>query len=174
MVGLNISLRYIFKPSYSPHCINIDVNSKRLIDMKISTIKVKCRPWGHKFEVPFLWDFSYGQFIYSSRDGQRHRYLEGINNKTWDFVNKIIEDNNKRIKDKAETIQSVLGQIADKDASIDFYQNKKIICPTCGRNAWHLYRDDIVGSVEVKEMTFDRFERLTIEEKEKEIKLLIK
>jgi len=25
MVGLNISLRYIYKPSYSPHCININV-----------------------------------------------------------------------------------------------------------------------------------------------------
>jgi hypothetical protein len=26
-VGLNISLRYIFKPSYSPHCINSNVGS---------------------------------------------------------------------------------------------------------------------------------------------------
>ena len=142
--------------------------------MKVSTIKVKCRPWGHQFEVPFLSDFSYGQFIYSSNDGQRYRYLEGINNKTWDFVSKIIEGDTKRTEDKAETIQSVLGQIADKDTDTDFYQNKKIICPTCGRKAWHVYRDNIVGSVEVKEMTFDRFERLTIEDKEREILLLIK
>ena len=27
MVGLNISLRFIFKPSYSPHCINSNVGS---------------------------------------------------------------------------------------------------------------------------------------------------
>jgi hypothetical protein len=27
-VGLNISLRYIFNPSYSPHCINTNVVSK--------------------------------------------------------------------------------------------------------------------------------------------------
>ena len=25
MIGLNISLRFIFKPSYSPHCINRNV-----------------------------------------------------------------------------------------------------------------------------------------------------
>jgi hypothetical protein len=25
-VGLDISLRFIFKPSYSPHCININVS----------------------------------------------------------------------------------------------------------------------------------------------------
>jgi hypothetical protein len=30
MVGLNISLRFIFKPSYSPHCINTNVASHRV------------------------------------------------------------------------------------------------------------------------------------------------
>ena len=30
MVGLNISLRFIFKPSYSPHCININVGCNGL------------------------------------------------------------------------------------------------------------------------------------------------
>ncbi|MFM7858586.1 MAG: hypothetical protein ACKO96_43365, partial [Flammeovirgaceae bacterium] len=31
-VGLNISLRYIFKPSYSPHCINSNVVGKLASD----------------------------------------------------------------------------------------------------------------------------------------------
>lgn len=142
--------------------------------MKVSKIKVKCRPWGHKFETPFLSDFSYGQFIYSSQDGQSHRYLDGLNNKTWDLVQKVVKDSNKKQKDEGEIIQTIIGHIADKDSTTDFYQNKRIICPTCRRKAWHVYRDDIVGSTEIKEMTFNRFERLTNEEKEKEIKLLIK
>ena len=138
--------------------------------MKVSTIKAKCRPWGHKFETPILSEFSYGQFIYSSQNGQSYRYLDAINNKTWDFVQKVIQNNG--IKDGGEIIQSILGHIADKDAAVDFYQNKKIICPTCGREVWHVYRNTIVGQVEVNEMTFDRFERLAIEEKEKEIQFL--
>ena len=32
MVGLNISLRYIFKPSYSPHCINTNVGSNPFLN----------------------------------------------------------------------------------------------------------------------------------------------
>jgi hypothetical protein len=141
--------------------------------MKVSTIKVKCRPWGHKFETPVLSDFSYGEFIYSSQDGQSYRHLYALNNKMWDFVSQIIEGYNKKLKDEGGVIQAILGRIADKDSTVDFYQNKKIICPTCGRKAWNVYSDDIVGSVEVKEMTFDRFERLTPDEKENEIKLLI-
>jgi hypothetical protein len=31
MVGLNISLRFIFKPSYSPHCINSNVGMSKII-----------------------------------------------------------------------------------------------------------------------------------------------
>jgi hypothetical protein len=34
MVGLNIPLRFIFKPSYSPHCININVGSNPAEKMK--------------------------------------------------------------------------------------------------------------------------------------------
>jgi hypothetical protein len=160
--------------SKAHHCANTNVGSKWLIDMKVSTIKVKCRPWGHQFETPFLSDFSYGEFIYSSQDGQSYRHLYGLDNKTWDFVSQMVKKDNKKIKDEGEVIQDILGHIADKDSTADFYQNKRIICPTCGRKAWHVYRDKIVGSVEVKEMTFDRFERLTLDEKEKEIKLLIK
>lgn len=142
--------------------------------MKVSIVKAKCRPWGHKFETPLLSDFSYGQIIYSSKDGKSFRYLEAINNGTWNFVQKTVSNNNKKIKDEGETIQTILGLIADKYPNTDFYQNQKIICPTCGRNAWHVFRDDIAGFVDVKEMTFDRFERLTADDKKREIDLLIK
>jgi hypothetical protein len=142
--------------------------------MKISKIKVKCRPWGHKFEAPFLSDFSYGQFIYSSQDGQVYRYLDGLNNKAWDLVQKIVKDIGKGIRDEGNVIQTILGHIADKDSGAEYYQNKKIICPICKRTAWHVYRDDAVGYVELPLMTFDRFGELNDKDKEREIKSLIK
>ncbi len=141
--------------------------------MKVSTIKVKCRLWGHVFEYPLLSDFSYGQFIYSSQNGQSYRYLFGLNNKTWDFVSKIVKGDINKVKNEGEVIQAILGRISDKDSTTEYYQNNKIICQTCGRKAWHVYRNNILGYVEVKEMTFDRFERLTLDEKENEVKLLI-
>src|SRR5687767_9852723 len=38
MVGLNISLRFIFKPSYSPHCINTNVVCNSLAKMRFSIL----------------------------------------------------------------------------------------------------------------------------------------
>ena len=41
MVGLNISLRYIFKPSYSPHCINTNVVAHALSENSSTDKKEK-------------------------------------------------------------------------------------------------------------------------------------
>ncbi len=37
MVGLNISLRFIFKPSYSKHCINTNVGRKPWVPKNLRT-----------------------------------------------------------------------------------------------------------------------------------------
>ena len=143
--------------------------------MRVSTVKAKCKSCGQHFETPLLSDFSYGEFVYSSQSGQRCKYLSGINNKTWDFVKSIVTaDIEIKSKDKGELIQKVIGLIADNDNKADFYQNEKIICPTCGRDAKKLERDNVTGFIEIDEMTFGRFERLTVDEKKKEIGLLIK
>jgi hypothetical protein len=97
--------------------------------------------------------------------------LFGINNKTWDFVQSVVEE--VKTKDKGEIIQKVMGLIADNDTKADFYQNEKIICPTCGRDAKIMDRDTVTGFIEIDEMTFDRFERLTADERKKEIDILI-
>jgi len=155
------------------HCRNTNVGSKRLNEMKVSTVKAKCKSCGHHFETPLLSDFSYGEFIYSNQSGHSYKYLVGLNNKTWDFVQSIVNSDNKT-KDKGEVIQKVMGLIADNDAKADFYQNEKFICPTCGRDAKILDRDNVTGFIEIDEMTFDRFERLTADEKKEEIGLLVK
>jgi hypothetical protein len=66
-----------------------------------------------------------------------------------------------------------MGLIADNEEKADFYQNKNLVCPTCGRDAKILDRDNVTGFIEIDEMTFDRFERMTADEKEKEISLLM-
>jgi len=139
--------------------------------MRVSTVKAKCKSCGQHFETPLLSDFSYGEFVYSSQNGQRHKYLVGINNKTWDFVQSVV--NELKTKDKGEIIQRVMGLIADNDTKADFYQNEKLICPTCGRDAKITDRDTVTGFIEIDEMTFDRFERLTADERKKEIDVLI-
>jgi len=143
--------------------------------MRVSTVKAKCKSCGQHFETPLLSDFSYGEFVYSSRNGQRYQYLLGINNKTWDFVQSVVNaDIEVKTKDKGEIIQKVMGLVADNESKTDFYQNEKLICPTCGRDAKILDRDNVTGFIEIDEMTFDRFERLTADEKKKEIGVLIK
>ncbi len=151
------------------------LGGKRLNDMRVSTVKAKCNSCGQHFETPLLSDFSYGEFVYSSQSGQRYKYLFGINNKAWDFVQSIVNaDLTLKTKDKGEIIQKVMGLIADNDTKADFYQNQKFICPTCGRDAKILDRDNVTGFIEIDEMTFERFDCLPADEKKKEIGLLIK
>lgn len=143
--------------------------------MRVSTVKAKCKSCSQHFETPLLSDFSYGEFIYSNQSGQRYKYLLGINNKTWDFVQSMVNaDNEIKSKEKVELIQKVIGLIADNETKAEIYQNKKIICPACGGDANILNRDNVTGFMDINEMTFERFERLTADEKKKEIRLLIK
>ena len=101
--------------------------------MRVSILKAKCKSCEHHFETPLLSDVSYGEFVYSSLSGQRYKYLFGINNKTWDFVQSVVTvDMEVKTKDKGEIIQRVMGLIADIDTKTDFYQNEKLICPSCG------------------------------------------
>ena len=141
--------------------------------VKVSTIRVKCRPWGHQFEFPILSDSSYGEFIYSNQNGKSYTYFNGINNNAWDFVQETISFNGKRIKDYGKTIQKIIGLIADKKEPTETFQNERIICPVCGRNAWHVYRDNVVGFIELEEMSFKRFEQLNLNERKREIEELI-
>jgi hypothetical protein len=67
-----------------------------------------------------------------------------------------------------------MGLIADNETNTDCYQNEELICPACGRYAKIIDRDTVTGFIEIDEMTFDRFESLTPDEKKKEIGLLIK
>ncbi len=139
--------------------------------MKVSTVKAKCKSCGQHFDTPLLSDFAYGEFIYSNRSNPRHKYLFGLNNKTWDFVQSIVNvDNNVKSKDKGEIIQKIMGQIADNDNKSDPYQNSVIICPTCGQEGKIVDRDMLTGFVEIEEMTFDRFDRLNPTEKEREVR----
>lgn len=71
-------------------CVYLDAGRKRIIDMKVSTVKAKCKSCGLQFETPLLSDFSYGEFVYSSQSGLGYKYLYGINNRTWDFVQSVV------------------------------------------------------------------------------------
>ncbi len=141
--------------------------------MRISIVRAKCKLWGHRFEVPLLSDFSYGDFIYSSQDGKKHRFFESLNNKTWNFVEKIVSDDYRYSNHSGDIIQMIIGRVADKDQSVKFFQNRKTICPECGENVCHVFINDIVGFVEVEEMTFHSFEKLSTKEKAKEVKSIL-
>jgi hypothetical protein len=141
--------------------------------MRVTTVKAKCKSCGLNFSAPLLSDFSYGEFVYSSQNAQRYQYLFAINNMTWDFVQSVLTVDFKiKAKDTGGIIQRVMGLIADGDGKVDFYQNEKVLCPSCGRDAKIQDRDSLTGFAEIDEMTFDRFERLTTEEKKKEIELI--
>jgi hypothetical protein len=53
--------------------------------------------------------------VYSSHSGQRCKHLFGINNKTWDFVQSVVDaDIQVETKDKEKVIQKVMVTIPVK------------------------------------------------------------
>jgi hypothetical protein len=141
--------------------------------MKVSTIIAKCRFWGHKFEMPSLGDFSYGDFIYSDGKGKKFKYFSGINNEYWDFVNQTLEVSRIKAENRGDAIQKIIGLIADFEESEGHYQNERVICPVCGKKVLHFNRDKIVSTIDIDELSFNRYSKLTTQEKENEILSLV-
>ena len=81
-VGLNISLRYIFKPSYAPHCINTNVGSNSLPGGQVHAESVgwtECR-WGRVGKKANIasgkaYHFALSKFLIHSASTQNANFL---------------------------------------------------------------------------------------------------
>jgi hypothetical protein len=131
-----------------------------------------CQKCFNYIEFPLLGDFSYGEIIVQTKDGQDFFVSELINNETFNFIVEHLEVN-KEFRQKKIDPQKVLTLVADrpigKELSIDYP-----ICPICNNRQNH-YNDNIRSSSrELHLLTWNDFEGLSESDKAVQIRRVVK
>lgn len=88
-----------------------------------------CNKCFNDIEYPLLGDFSYGELIFQTTDGQDFFLVELINNKTFDFICTFLKNKAGQKIRKADP-QKILALLADKGKGKEFAIDYPI-CPIC-------------------------------------------
>ncbi|MBU0764586.1 MAG: hypothetical protein KJ607_07110 [Bacteroidetes bacterium] len=124
-----------------------------------------------KFAVPKLSEFSFGEFLYSSKDGKLF-----ANYSVYDEldISEMIDDKinqntiGKRINEikKTELKYKLIGKIADMPDDMDGYITGKYVCPRCGSKIVFLNDKKKIKAERLPRLQFRQFKSLTEKERE--------
>jgi hypothetical protein len=95
----------------------------------VYNFKNTCPKCYNDIEFPLLGDFSYGEIILQTKDGQDFYLAELINNSTFNFIVERLKVDNELIPENADP-QKVLTLVADRPNGKEFSMDYPI-CPIC-------------------------------------------
>lgn len=126
--------------------------------MNISFFEAYCKACTQLFSTPLLSDFTYGNFLYYSTNGQTVRYYEALNSPGFKKVEAIVEQKASRSVDQTQgaIICSIIGRLVDNPPKFGYY-TADIICPNCGKKAQQANPNKKTGSQEVKPFRFNNY-----------------
>lgn len=134
----------------------------------VYNFKNTCQRCFNDIEVPLLGDFSYGEIILQTKDGQDFYVAELINNETFNFIVEYLQENQELLQKKPDP-QKVLILVADKPNGKEFSTDYPI-CPIC-KNKQNHYIDNIRTSTrELLFVTWNDFQKLTEKDKVEQIR----
>lgn len=144
------------------------------VDNKTQTVynfKNTCYNCFNDIEYPLLGDFSYGELIFQTKDGQDFGIAVLIDNTTFDFINETIKKD-KELEHKKVDPQKILALVADKlnDKEIT---DKYPICPICKKRQREFNDNIRTSKRELNFVTWHDFENLISDDKIKRIKEVI-
>ena len=119
-------------------------------------------------EFPLLGDFSYGELIFQTKDGQDFGIAVLIGNITFDFINETIKKD-KELEHKKVDPQKILALVADKLNDKGFTAEYPI-CPICKKRQREFNDNIRTCKRELNFVTWHDFENLTSNDKIKRIK----
>ena len=127
----------------------------------IPTFEAKCAECRATFAAPLLSDSSYGELLFFGELGTAYAYLEAIGHPIWHFVAAVVG------KD-GDAIRHTLAILADPVAGQPLCDGQ--VCPTCHSRRWEYWGGARIGSADVAAMTFEKFARLTDDQRRDEIR----
>lgn len=134
----------------------------------VYNFKNTCYNCFNDIEFPLLGDFSYGELVFQTKDGQDFCLAVLIDNPTFDFIVETLK-NDKELKHKKVDPQKILTLVADKVNDKDFTTDYPI-CPICKKKQ-RQFNDNIrTSKKELHFATWSGFEKLTNDDKKKRIK----
>ena len=130
--------------------------------------KNTCQKCYNDIEFPLLGDFSYGEVIFQTKDGQEFYIAELINNKTYHFISEYL-NTDQELKSKRTDPQRILIIVADKSTDKEF-ATEYPICPNC-KSVQIYYTDNVrTSKSELHYATWNHFEQLKDNDKIEEIR----
>jgi len=142
--------------------------------MKLQTLKYKCENCKFEFRAPQILSGSYAEFLLRSSSTECIRYLDAMEDKTYDEVDTIIKSN-PRLKGKsanalADILRKSYGAIAcDLDDRGNIFQIGALpACPSCGSQSmeyWEAIEPPEFLFMDVPHITHSNWHALTQDEK---------
>jgi hypothetical protein len=132
----------------------------------IAFFKTTCGQCFNDVEIPLLGDFSYGEFIFQTTDGQEFFVGVFIDNKTVDEVKSAL-------KGETYDLYAIMTQLADKRNNKSF-STVYPICPNCKRKIRYYTDNDKTTEKEAHYVTWADFQSKNEDEKKEAVLELIK
>jgi len=122
-----------------------------------------CHKCFNDIEFPILGDFAYGEMIFQTKDAKDFYIAVLIDNKTFEFITDVLQNNND-FKCKKADPRKILALIADKVDNKEFTTDYPI-CPIC-KSRQKSFGDNIrTTKIELGFATWTDFESLSRESK---------
>ena len=129
----------------------------------VFNFKNTCQSCFNDIEFPLLGDFSYGETIFQTTDGQDFYIAILIDNASLDFVSTILKTDSE-LKQRKIDPQRILAILADKVDGKEFTIHYPI-CPICKHEIKHYSDDSKTGEKELPFASWNDFEKLTNDQK---------
>jgi hypothetical protein len=141
------------------------------VDGKTRTVcnfKNTCHNCFNDIEYPLLGDFSYGELIFQTKDGQDFGIAVLFDNATFDFVIETLKNDKEMENNKVEP-KNILALLADKLHDKEFTPDYPI-CSICKKRQRHFNDNIRTTKRELHFVTWLDFESLELNDKKKRIK----
>lgn len=122
-----------------------------------------CNKCYNDIEYPLLGDFSYGEVIFQTTDGQDFFLVELIVNKTFDFICSFLKSKEGQKISKADP-HKILALLADKVKGKDLATDYPI-CPICKSRHKHFNDNTRTTQRQISFATWTYFESLSVDNK---------
>lgn len=122
-----------------------------------------CNKCYNDIEYPLLGDFSYGELIFQTTDGQDFFLVELIDNKTFDFICSFLKSKEGLKIGKADPhkILALLAvKVKGKELAADYP-----ICPICKSRQKHFNNNTRTTQRQISFATWTYFESLSVDNK---------
>jgi hypothetical protein len=141
---------------------------------KVRFFSANCQTCGHRFSMPLLGDFSYGQFIFQGERQRVFGYLAALDEPAWEDIDARLRRaallGNSPSSSEIDHLHRVIAAAADSIAGQQLVPLP--VCPLCGARSVAYGDSDPQGIHEIPSVTFQQYQSLSDSERSRRVEQL--